>query len=153
MADPQSDFEAGRKAFIEEDLINSMALLESASNQGHLDAKVLLGYVLERAGENEQAIQLYRSAAEQGNPGGELVLGQRYASGEGVEQSFEEALMWINRAVDQEHPEALLFLGEMYELGGIGLEKDMQEATRLWRRAAELGNAHARQKLDAKQQP
>ena len=149
-ADPQSDYEKGRKAYYAEDLINAMQLLESAANQGHGDAQVLLGYILDKAEQNEQALALYRMAAEQGHPAGELGLGNMYAAGEGVEQSNEQALQWIRRAVEQGHTPAITHLAELYERGGLGLEPDPEEAKRLWQKAAALGDEEAKARLQIK---
>ena len=149
-ADPQSDYETGRKAYHAEDLITAMQLLESAANQGHGDAQVLLGYILDKAEDNTRAVAMFQMAAEQGHPAGELALAHMYAAGEGVEQSNEQALQWIRRAVEQAHIPAITHLAELYQQGGLGLAPDPVQARRLWQKAAELGDEEAKNKLQAK---
>lgn len=60
---------------------------------------------------------------------------------------FEEAATLLRPLVRQENVEALYLLARMYEQGD-GVEKDLEEAKRLFRLAAEKGNEAAQQRLD-----
>ncbi|MDH5426392.1 MAG: SEL1-like repeat protein, partial [Gammaproteobacteria bacterium] len=60
---------------------------------------------------------------------------------------FEEAATLLRPLVRQENIEAVYLLARMYEQGD-GVEKDLGEAKRLFRIAAEKGNDAAQQRLD-----
>ncbi|HTL18616.1 MAG TPA: tetratricopeptide repeat protein [Patescibacteria group bacterium] len=80
-----------------------------------------------------------RSKAEAGDAAAQAQLGQLYARGEGVTNSYSEAAKWFSRAADQTNSAGLLGLGELCE-AGQGVPKDMAKAVQLYRRSAELGN-------------
>ena len=148
-AGPQEDYQRGYDAYRADDVVTAMQYLEKAADQGHGDARVLLAYILDKAEENARAIELYRQAAEQGNPAGQLGLGQMYASGEGVQRSHETALEWIQRAVDKGYVPAIVHLAEIYEKGALGLPVDEQKSLMLWKKAATLGNEQAIKKVES----
>lgn len=147
-AAPREDYQRGYDAYLADDLLTAMQYLEKAANQGYGDAQVLLAYILDKAEENQRALELYRQAAAQGNPAGQLGLGQMYASGEGVEQSNETALEWIRKAVDNGSVPATMHLAESYEKGALGLEIDKRKALMLWKKAAALGDAQALKRVE-----
>lgn len=45
-----------------------------------------------------------------------------YLNGLGVKQDIDTALLWLNRSIAQDNPDALITLAEMYENGKF-LEK------------------------------
>jgi TPR repeat protein len=61
-------------------------------------------------------------------------IGVRYAQGRDAKQNYAEALRWLQKAADQAHPEALAWMGTMYEKGW-GVPKDQMEAY-FWDRLA-----------------
>ena len=72
--------------------------------------------------------------------------GERLYYGDGVTQSFEEALSYFHQAADLGHLGAQNCLGNRY-LSGEGVTKDDREAARWFRRAAERGHAPAQYNL------
>ena len=56
---------------------------------------------------------------------------------------FELALEWINKAAELNYPDAFNQLGEMYYFGREGVEKNLEEAIKFFRKAADLGNTSA----------
>jgi TPR repeat protein len=50
---------------------------------------------------DEEAVRLYRLAAEQGYAGAQTNLGVMYANGEGVLRNREDAVLWLQRAAAQ----------------------------------------------------
>ena len=64
-------------------------------------------------------------------------------------KSDAEDLARLRRHVDNELPEALLYLGNAYKTGEFGLVASMKKAAKLLKRAAELGNANAMSNLAA----
>jgi TPR repeat protein len=49
----------------------------------------------------EAVAELYRRAAVQGHPSGQLALGRCYLSGEGVQRCNRRAIEWLERAAAQ----------------------------------------------------
>jgi TPR repeat protein len=90
----------------------------------------------------EEAVRLYRLAADRGHADAQKNLGNGYYNGEGVEQDYTEAVRFYRLAADQGHAVAQYNLGECY-CDGEGVEQDYTEATRLYRLAAEQGDPDA----------
>src|SRR4029078_9574062 len=72
-----------------------------------------------RRGDYAMAAQVFRSLAEQGDPGAQNNLGMMYTHGLGVPQDDQEAVKWCRLAAKQGSTEAQFNLGVMYE-DGIG---------------------------------
>jgi serine/threonine protein kinase len=89
---------------------------------------------------NNNSIQLYREAAEQGDAVAQYNLGVTYSNGMGVAKNQDEALYWYNEAAKQGYAAAQNNLGVMYD-NGVGVAQDRAEAGRLFSLAAEQGNA------------
>jgi TPR repeat protein len=151
-ADPQSAYERGAKAYQEQDLVTAMQALESAAAAGHGEAQALLGYILDKAEENEAAMGYYRQAADAGNPVGAFQLGAMYASGDGVARDYAAARLWFGKAAEAGYGPALEVLAQAHMTGALGLPLDRTEALRLLRRAAEGGYEPARLALQAEEQ-
>jgi TPR repeat protein len=83
-----------------------------------------------------------RAQAEAGQASARVQLGNLYANGEFVTNSYGEAAKWYEKAAAQGDAEAERALGELYE-AGRGVAKDMTQAIKLYRAAAEHGNAGA----------
>ncbi len=66
---------------------------------------------------DQQAVQWYRLAAEQGDKTAQSALGVYYYTGNGVQQNYRQAAQWQHKAAQQGYPEAQFILGVMYELG------------------------------------
>jgi uncharacterized protein len=87
-----------------------------------------------------------RTRAENGEAQAQLQLGNVYAKGESVHQSYDDAAKWYEKAAAQGNAEARLALGELYE-AGQGVPKDVTRALELYRQAAEQGLAAAQYTL------
>lgn len=68
------------------------------------------------------AFYWYQQAANQQDSFGQLNVGMSYLNGLGVKQDIDTALLWLNRSIAQDNPDALITLAEMYENGKF-LEK------------------------------
>lgn len=86
------------------------------------------------------ASQIFQKLADQGNPRGQYLLAYQYEKGEGVRQSYEEAVRWYRKSGEQGYAEAQNYLGMIYE-NGTGVKEDWAEAVRWIRKSAEQGNA------------
>ena len=74
--------------------------------------------------------------ANQGDATAQYNLGLMYANGQGVTQSYTEAVKWYRLAADQGFAQAQFNLGNMYA-NGRGVAKDYVEAERWWRLVAD----------------
>ena len=72
--------------------------------------------------------------------------GLAYYKGDGVEQSYELALQWFQKAADLGYDMAMYYLGVMYE-NGRGVPQDDELARQWYQKAADLGNESAKAKL------
>ena len=84
--------------------------------------------------------------AEQGDASSQFELGLKFANGDGVEISFEEAARWYLKAADQGDASAQCNLGFCY-YNGAGVPKDFNEAFRLFEASAKQGIADAQAHL------
>ncbi len=82
-------------------------------------------------------------AAEGNDASAQFYLGWMYGTGNGVEQSDEKSAEWYQKSADQGHPKAQVNLGIMYYNGAGGLEKNPDEAFRLFRLSAGQNNTIA----------
>lgn len=84
--------------------------------------------------------------AEAGDAAAAFELGVRYHEGQGVPQSYLEALKWFRMAADQGNPDAEFNLGVMYEKGR-GVAPNYEDAMRWYQKAAGQGYAPAEYNL------
>ena len=89
-----------------------------------------------------EAIALYREAAEAGAPEGQYKLGKMYYAGRGVEKSGEEAVRYYTLSAEQGYEPAEFSLASAYQLG-FDIEEDREKAFYWYGRAAEHGNLKA----------
>jgi len=83
-----------------------------------------------------QDAQAYRVRAEQGDAEAEYQLARMYNKGQGVQQSYGEALRWYRKAADKNHPRAQENVGYLY-YHGFGVDGDFTEALRWFHLAAD----------------
>ena len=94
----------------------------------------------------EQAVQLYRQAAQLGHAGATYNLGVKYDKGEGVPQSFEQAVQLYLQAAQLGHAGATYNLAAKYGKGE-GVSQSFEQAVQLYLQAAQLGDAGAQNNL------
>lgn len=146
-AGPAEDYDKGLAAFQSDDVVAAMQWLRRAAGENYAPAQALLARILDLAEENEQALELYRRAAEQGNADGMYGLGHLYANGDGVAQDNEQAVHWYTRAAEAGHDHAMLTLAEAYLNGALGLRADRDKARAWLERGAARGYQPARDRL------
>ena len=127
-AGPEEDFLAGEKVYDQGDVSQAMTLLRRAADAGHAKAQARLGEILDQAEFNEEAVDYFRKAAEQGEPDGEFGLASMYAAGEGVKKDQNEALVWFKRAAEKGHIQALKVVAGAYIYGDLGLDEVAQSS-------------------------
>ena len=78
-------------------------------------------------GDYEEALEIWRSLADQGNAKAQFNLGLMYDNGRGVTQDDKEAVKWYKLAANQGNAKAQFNLGVMYD-NGEGVTQDDKEA-------------------------
>ena len=91
---------------------------------------------------HSQAVDWFRKAAKQGDPGAMSYLGQMHYKGLIVEQDYSQAADFLRKAAAQGDAPAQFLLGFMYEKGK-GVPKNDNQAFGLYRKAAAQGDALA----------
>ena len=85
---------------------------------------------------------MYRKAAEQGSPEGQMALGSMYRFGKGVEKDYAEAIRLYRKSAEQGISTSLFFLGEMYD-NGVGVKQNKAKAKELFKKSCEQGTKEA----------
>jgi len=92
-------------------------------------------------------ISKYTKAAEKGNVVSQYNLAITYLTGENfVAKDIEKAFYWFNKAAEQGDAQAQFNLGIMY-LNGDGVEKDINKAIELFKKAEKGGEEKAKKLL------
>jgi len=87
-----------------------------------------------------------RNAAAKGLPAADYEIGIRYLDGQGVNQSTDDGVRWLERAANAGIAPAHFRLGGVYEKG-LGVKKNLDKARRHYVVAAEKGHAKAMHNL------
>lgn len=98
------------------------------------------------AEEFEQAIRLLSPRAEQGDADAQFLLGYLHFTGAEVDPAWAKA--WLQKAAEQNHPEACYSLSYWLDDTHSGLPRDTA-GWKLLHRAAELGSSEAQYDLGA----
>jgi TPR repeat protein len=122
--------------------------LQKAADAGNAQAWYAIGFVYSNGVGVEMdlpgAIKYFRKGAVAGDADCQTSMGMVYQAGDkipsGIEADPAEAAKWYRLAADQDHTEAIQHLA-MMNAAGMGIEKNEEEAARLFRKGAELGNA------------
>ena len=92
---------------------------------------------MDREEEIRQATErILRGFAEEGADGAQYILGNRYYSGDGVEQSYTEAVRWYRLSAQQGNAYAQYNLGICYKKG-YGVPKSISESVK-WIKKSKL---------------
>jgi|GEM_PF-1194189 len=134
--DNQKIADKARVAIAENDLKTAEALLAPLGQKSVADAQNLLGILRSRQGKFEEAVDLYRKAAGQGNTEAQTNLSIAYARGRGVPVDLQQSAQWCKIAAEQGDATAQCNLGMKY-MAGLGLAKDSKEAMRWFQKSAE----------------
>lgn len=116
----------------------SLIIMSTPTAAGPLEE----GIAAYNRGDPAAALKLWQPLAEAGNPDAQVNIGVLHANGEGVPQSYSEALAWYRKAADQGDVFALNNLGLMY-MRGQGIAASDRMAVQLYTRAAEKNFAPA----------
>jgi TPR repeat protein len=133
-----------------QDLTKARKLYQQASEMGHADAMVELGFMYDEGLGGEQdhnkEKEWYQKAARKGHPVAMRNLGIMYDFGQGGEQDYVKAKEWYLKSAKKGDSQAMRNLGIMYELGQGG-EQDYVKAKEWCLKAAKNGDAEAMDSL------
>lgn len=150
LAGPDEDYRAAMTAYRGGDMTGAMTTLRRTSGQGHVPSMLLLGYILEQASLDSEAVQMYRKAADTGSPEGEVGLAGMLAAGKGTPRDLPQAVRLYESAAAKGNATAANALAQAYITGTLGLGADQRDNARALaalRRAAEQGFAPAAAEL------
>jgi len=115
------DFEAGKKAYDEQDYQNALNLFAKRAEQGDPHSQCALGLMYGHGQgvmqDYKKAVQLYIKSANQGYPKAQYNLGVMYFMGYGVPHNEITAAYWYAKAAKQGYTLAQHNLGDMYREG------------------------------------
>jgi TPR repeat protein len=109
-----------------------------------LEAMYRRGLEYEKCGEQNQALDFYKRAAERGHLWAQYKLGQCFLYGIGVQEHKSEGIAWLQKALDRGLGRAGWILGNHYSLA---LVPNYHEALKCYQRGVELGEERAAQGL------
>lgn len=121
----------------------SIYWLRKAAKKGHAHAQFIMGesYKVGRGVEKNdyKSFEMFEKSAAQEHPEAKFELARCYLKGLGVVQDFEKSLKLLNESVEVENLAAIILMGELYESGDAGLNKDYSIAYDFYSKAAEKG--------------
>lgn len=127
-AGPAEDVKAAETALREGDLPTAFGLLRKASDQDYPLAQARLGDLLRAAEFEQEAVVMFKKAADRGEPAGEVSLGRAYADGAGVKADPEAALALFRKAEAKNYGPVYDILARAHRAGTLGLPKDLEKA-------------------------
>jgi hypothetical protein len=99
---------------------------------------LLVAALIATSGCHKDELQELRTKANDGDSQSQFDLARRYYKADGIERNTDEAITWFRKAAAQGNSKAFDQLGGIYESGFWGVPKDIAEADRCYRKAAEL---------------
>lgn len=145
-AAPADDHARGLLAYQRGDVVGAMSALRPAAQAGHAPAQVLLAFILDRADFPDEAVGLYRQAAEHGDAEGHAGFANLLLTGRGIAKDEKQALEHFSKAADLGHALAIQVVADAHLKGQMGLSlppADPARALAALRRAAEQGHLPA----------
>ncbi|MBB4143408.1 tetratricopeptide repeat protein [Rhizobium rhizoryzae] len=139
---PRFAFQLGRALNKTEQADAAMAAYESAVKADYSAAKVNLGMLLGRIGDQASEFRMYSQAAEAGNVLAAYNLGVAYRDGLGTEADAAKAIHWFEFAAANGDDTAAFNLGAIYDEGQM-VPEDNQMAIAWYDLAAKRGNKDA----------
>lgn len=129
--------------------------LEKAAGLGNVDAMLMLAKIYQEgngltAKDMEHAVIWYQKAAERNNPLAANSLGFLYARDAKNHDEYVEAVKWYRKAVELNYPVAYFNLAYHYHYG-LGVEKNLDEALRLYTLASKNSDGYENLKVKAEE--
>lgn len=152
MADPVQDHQRGLLAYQRGDMMSAMAALRPAAQAGHAPSQSLLAYILDRADLAEQAVQLWRQAAAQGDAEAHAGLANMALTGRGIAKDEKLALQHFSEAAARGHEASVEWLADAWLSGRLGTQaaEQPEQARAVLLRAAGQGHLPSMDALAAR---
>ena len=149
---PAEQINEGVSAFEMQEYDKAIALIKPLAEQGDPEAQYFMGTFywygsgVTRSSPIAQkwfskAYATWLAAAEQGDTSAMVEVSRMLNSGLGVKRDVDAALEWVRKALKNGEVEAHAVLGDMY-MEGDSVEKDKEEAMKLYNKAADLGDPY-----------
>jgi TPR repeat protein len=107
-------------------------------------ASALLPAFTQTAGAQSSGIDAaLLASANAGDAAAQVLVGESYAAGKGVERDLKQAAEWYRKAAEKGNVAGQVHLAALYRDGGKGFARDMVQAAAWYRSAAEQGDAGA----------
>jgi len=133
--------------FVQYDFDKAYTLMRSAAEAGKPLAQFNFAQMIADSADEQDAVVWYERAAEAGLPDAQYALAQVYANGLGGKRKDDaEARRWLERAARRNFDTAQLDLAT-WLVQGRGGERNYEEGFAWMKRAAELGNVAAQNRL------
>ena len=97
-------------------------------------------------GDYKTALKYCIPAAKRGHVKSMYIVGECYVNGDGVSQSWIEAVKWYRKSAEQGNALAQFNLGRCYAHGN-GVRQSWTEAVKWYRKSAAQGNENAKEEL------
>lgn len=109
-----------------------------SADLGYGPAEIALAYYYEMGtvitgNQGQPSLDLYKKAAQQGDPLAAWLLGRRYFLGNGVPRDLDAARKWLKLAADQNNAFGAYYLGRLM------VDRDYTKAPALYKLAADQG--------------
>ncbi|EGB04779.1 hypothetical protein AURANDRAFT_32031, partial [Aureococcus anophagefferens] len=122
-------------------------LFRMGADRGNATAQNNVAFLLDSEEKHEEGFPYYALAADQGFTPGEFNLGCCYGNGRGTEVDVDKARYWFERAAAKGHEGAIENLAYLDARDGSGVKLDKKKAERLYRMAADRGDAVAQHRI------
>ncbi|KAH3760953.1 calmodulin-dependent protein kinase [Pelomyxa schiedti] len=131
--------------------VKAVTLYQTAADAGNATAMTGLGVCYYNGNGVEKdihkAVTLWQGVADDGEADALCYLAVCYQNGAGVHRDASKAVTLLHRAADVGSANAMYILACRHSRGVGGLAKDIHQAHRLWRRAADMGHSKAAARL------
>ena len=97
--------------------------------------------------EPKSKVEILKELSSKGDAKAQNELGDMYANGLEVNQSYQEAFKLFESSANKGNSQAQYNLGTMYQ-NAIGVEQDFKKAVKYYKLAAKEGHKEAKENLD-----
>ena len=132
---------------VKRDYSEALKWYKKAAEQNDTDAMIKAGDIYEKGLGMEvdlsMALNWYKKAADLGNSNAMNLVGLMYDQGKGVSKDLAVSFNWFLKSAKSGNPEGMSYVGDYYKYGLGGVEKNISEAKKWYKKAADLGNKSA----------
>lgn len=150
--DPKALFELGSLYYtsgngVSKDINQAVLYWEKSAKLDFPQAQFALGQHYQYNDQFTEAKYWFEQAAQHEHSDAQFFLGLQNERGQPSPQDMPQAIVWYEKAIEQNNDKALYNLGILYANGSVNQTKDWQSAFELWQQAAQHGSYLAKQRL------